>query len=90
MSAPQTQIISAPATILASRQQLLASASAMQRVAVMPAMLNAMDKNEVRKVFVKNIAEDIPDSFVESLLRVGFVFLLSLDSESYDRNADKY
>lgn len=44
--------------------------AAMSRASLLPSLLSANDKNEVRKVFVKNIADDIPDSFIESLLRV--------------------
>lgn len=65
---PQTQIISAPATLVGNRQQMMMSSQSMSMMA--PSMLSATDKNEVRKVFVKNVAEDVPDSFVESLLRV--------------------
>lgn len=65
---PQTQIISAPATLVGNRQQMMMSSQSMSMMA--PSMLSANDKNEVRKVFVKNVAEDVPDSFVESLLRV--------------------
>ena len=48
----------------------------MNRMTHVPTMLSASDKNEVRKVFVKNLADDVPDSFVESLLRVRFILLL--------------
>lgn len=49
---------------------MFAGNAGMSRSSLLPSLLNANDKNEVRKVFVKNIADDIPDSFIESLLRV--------------------
>ena len=69
-STPHTQIISAPANIISSRGSMFSANAAMGRNSLLPSLLSAKDKNEVRKVFVKNIADDIPDSFIESLLRV--------------------
>lgn len=42
------------------------------RASNISSLLASSEKQDVRKVFVKNIPEDVPDSFVESLLRVSF------------------
>lgn len=63
---------------------MVANNIALTKAAIIPSILSSAEKGEVRKVFVKNIAEDIPDSLIESLLRVGFLppFHLVLSAET--------
>lgn len=73
MSLPQTQLYAAPASIVGgiSRPSTTITAPILPRPDMIPSlMMGSADKTEVRKVIIKNIGEEVPDHFVESLLRV--------------------